>query len=747
MRMGRGLRAISLAVVLAATAMAGGGRRDPRPPVAPDTPTAELWRRGRCILSSVVVPAQRAAKVPRELRGARATEGRPFSGKVKIAAWTRDARFLWAATDTEVLQIDLATRRLVRSYGKADGLPDWPVDELLSDGGTLWIAHREGLAALSIGETKIEDRPDATFRFARLHRDEAGVWAIADNATLRFAGDAAPKRLPALPTGSRMASTLKTGVWLARRRQQTAYFVSDALSLGGRLVLASFGGIYELADGAWRQVAREGWSPRAGHGAVWFLTTKGAVRYDPKTQESRLHGMPKPLPVGRPTHLAVTEKAVWVAIEPREDPQAKAFVGGGIARLDVASGEWTVWQTINERRADHVTALEARDGAVWASAIGYQEYRTLSAHPGMMHCTRTVPVLTGLCLHRYTAADARWTTLHLETPECEARRILGQWEKHSMGVMVPRIVDATAAGEQALFGIVRMFPKTFYSGYYTSVDRLAVRKGDSWEVSYGHHPEQLGLHGEQPSVLLISESHGKRIVYGDGHDHVLGLFTHGGRAWTVTEGCIAWADAATGKWTPVAETGFRFYWKATAALDDSHHLWIGSDRGIVARLDLATNRFEMLTRLTDRQITRITYTTRTVERKTEGGVLREDIADKVVAMGRAAERGCLPAQLEGRLPGLDCDAAARGAGVQGDQTWKPARPLPPVDVFEGWSCDGKSNFLNRIDPRTSQSLPAYYLVGVFQPRVLCVSPDGRRIWLATYSGIVRVDHDREKGAK
>ena len=724
MGMGRGLVATVGIVLLAATGTAGGKRGGGPMPPPPDLATGELWRRGRCILSSVVVPAQQAAKVPRDLRGARATEGRTFSAKVKIAAWTHDARFLWAATDTEVLQIALGEHKLVRSFGKADVLPDWPVDELLSDGRTLWIVHRRGLATLRIGEAKVEDRADVRFRFARLHGDEAGVWAVADNATLRFAGDAAPKRLPALPTGSRMASTLETGVWLARRQQQTTYFVSDALSLGGRLDLASFGGVYELADGAWREVASEGWSPRAGHGAVWFLTTKGLVRYDPETRQSKLFGAPKPLPVGRPTHLATTEEAVWVAVEPQEDPQAKAFVGRGIARLDVASGKWTVWQTINGRRADHVTALEVRDGAVWASAIGYEEYRTQSAHPGMMHLTRTVPIPTGLCMHRYDVAKGEWTTLHLPTPDCEPRRILGQWGKHTMGVMVPRIIDATAAGEQALYGIVRLFPKSFYSGYYTSVDRLAVRKNGAWEASYGHHPEQLQLHGEQPSVLLISESHGKRIVHGDGHDHVLGLFTHGGRAWTVTEGCIAWADAATGQWTPVAETGFRFYWKATAAFDDGQALWVGSDRGLLARLDFASNRFEHRAELKGRQIVWIGRA-----------------GDRIVATGRPAPKGQLPAQLESKLPALDCDAVAFD-GKAWTPTETPAHATrPPV-----WQSDPKSNLLSRVDG-AGQMKPAVYLVGAFQPNVLCESADGQRTWVATYSGLVRVDREAGKGAE
>ena len=716
---GRRMRRVSLVARVAASAATARGEGRP---AGADLAAAELWRRGHCILSSVVVPAQRTAKAPRDLRGARPVEGRTYSAKVKVAAWARDERFLWAATDAELHQVDLAEGRLVRSYAKADGLPDWPVDALLSDGRTLWIVHRRGLATLGIGRDKVEDRADVRFRFARLLRDEGGVWAIADNATWRFAGDGPPKRLPALPTGSRITATVKAGLWLARRGQQTAYFVADALSLGGRLYAASFGAVYELADGRWSRVAAEGWTPRAGHGCLWLLSTKGLVRYEPATRQSTLHGAPKPLPSGRPTHLAVTEGAVWVAVEPREEPRGRGFAGGGIARLDVRAGRWQTWQSINGQRANRATALETRDGAVWATAIGYETYKTLSAHPGMMHCKRTVPVPTGLCLHRFDVAKGTWQTLHLASPAGERRRVLGQKGKQHDAVMIPRIVEATAASASRLFAVVRMFPTDFYSGYYTCIDQLAARPGAkaAWTASYAHAPEPLGLQGEQPSVLLISESHGKRVVYGVGHDHVLGLFAHAGRAWAVTEGGVGCFDEGKGRWQRVLETGFRFYWKATAARDDGERLWIGSDRGIVARLDLATNRCQVLTVLAERQIVAISAA--------EG---------RTAVLGKRAERGCLPVQLEGKLEALDCDGA-----VFDGKPWKPADVTVAAPPGVPWRVEGKANFLSRIDPRTRKPVAAYYLTGVFQPRVLCASPDGRRVWLSTYSGLVRIDRQR-----
>ncbi|MFW6161685.1 MAG: hypothetical protein ACODAJ_02895 [Planctomycetota bacterium] len=705
-------------VVLAEAAVSAGDAK----PAGPDLAAKELWRRGLCILSRVVVPARRASKAPRDLRGAKAVAGRIYSAKIKITAWARDDRFLWAATDTQLHQIDLAGHRLVRSYGKADGLPDWPVDALLSDGRTLWIVHRRGLATLTTGAERVQDREDIRFRFASLHRDDGGVWVIADDATLRFADEGAPRRLPALPTGTRIARTLERGIWLARRRRQTAYYVADPQSLDGRLYLASFGAVYELADGSWSRVAAEGWSPRVGHGAVWFLSTKGLVRHDPASKQSRSFGAPEPLPSGRPTHLLVTNAAVWVAVEPQEKGGGRGFAGGGIARLDVGSGKWQRWAKINGQRADRVTALEARDGAVWATALGYQDYKTLSAHPGMMHCKRTVPIPTGLALHRYDPSDGAWRTIAMETPDCERRRILGQRGKQRDGVMVPRIVDATAASRRRLFGIVRMFPKNFYSGYYTTVDQLAARQDlqTPWEARYAHHPQQLGLQGEQPSVLLISESHGKRVVYGVGHDHVLGLFALGDQAWAVTEGGVGWFEEAAARWRRVLTTGFRFYWKATAALDDGEHLWVGSDRGIVARLDLATNRFVTLAEFQGRRILNI--------------LPPRDGKGCIVDAGLSAKPGCLPVQLGGALPVVEPDVAAFDG-----KSWQPTKLPRLTDRAAGWRTGKQANFLLRVDPDTRKRRPAYYLTGVFQPQVLCASPDGRRLWLATYSGLVRVD--------
>ena len=35
--------------------------------------------------------------------------------------------------------------------------------------------------------------------------------------------------------------------------------------------------------------------------------------------------------------------------------------------------------------------------------------------------------------------------------------------------------------------------------------------------------------------------------------------------------------------------------------------------------------------------------------------------------------------------------------------------------------------------------PKLYVKGVFYPKFLCASPDGDRLWLSTYSGLLRLD--------
>ncbi|MFW6107810.1 MAG: hypothetical protein ACOC70_01290, partial [bacterium] len=149
----------------------------------------EQWRRMRCNYC-VVAPALINATVPKDLRGAAAVDGRPYSYASRLVAWTGDDRFLWAATDNALHQIDLDEKRLVRSYDARHGLPDHPIYELRSDGEVVWMVYRHtaepgGVAALPVGERRVIDLPGLRNAFACLLPAAKGVWVIADTGTFR----------------------------------------------------------------------------------------------------------------------------------------------------------------------------------------------------------------------------------------------------------------------------------------------------------------------------------------------------------------------------------------------------------------------------------------------------------------------------------------------------------------------------------------------------------------------------------
>ena len=86
----------------------------------------ELWRHMRCS-ACVVTPALMNSTVPRVLEGAEPRHGRYWGHKERLATWTADDRFLWLASDGAVYQVDLETKKLLKAYGRTEGLPDQPV--------------------------------------------------------------------------------------------------------------------------------------------------------------------------------------------------------------------------------------------------------------------------------------------------------------------------------------------------------------------------------------------------------------------------------------------------------------------------------------------------------------------------------------------------------------------------------------------------------------------------------------------
>lgn len=694
------------------------------------TAAHELWRRMRCN-ACVFAPAMVNSAAPKDLGGAEAVSGRYYSMKGQFQAYARDARYLWVATDNRIFQIDLAKKLLLRSYDHTEGLPDQVIEQLVSDGKVLWIVHRAGVAALTIGGKSISEVLRLKSSFARIFADGHATWIIADTGTFRFksAGDSL-KAAPALPTAGRIARSIRNGIWTPHRKRQTRHFITTPASVAGRLYVGSYGDIYELADGKWSKIAPQSWELTATADRIWFISSKGLGHYDPTTRK-RVDHMPPEISQGRYTHLLMTEKAAWVAAEPIPSSlgHGQSSAGGGLGRFDLASRKWQTWQQINGRKADRITCLKEQDSAVWAVAATGR-HSTKSAHPGMSYVKREVFEPTGFCLHRFDEKTGRWDSFPLKRAELETRLICGQDGGRATDVVVPQVVRDICVGPGRVFGSLRLVSRKYFSGYWSCVNQVASRRGveRAWKAEFRHRPEQLNLQGEQPLVLDISNK-GELILKGVGHDDVLGLFHHDGTHWAVTEGCVGWFDPAPGNWRKVLEMDFRFYWRATCALEEGRRLYIGSDRGLVSRLDLDACRFEILICLRDRSISRIA----------------RNKAGQILVASRPAPLGMLAVQLRGKVKTLDCETA-RFDG----KTWTKARPdeMPPADSGRWFikkigrrhrKDKSKGNFLCGPAASAGEARPRFYVKEVFFPQFLCTAPDKSRIWLSTFTGLLRLD--------
>lgn len=689
----------------------------------------ELWRRMRCN-ACVVAPALINATVPKDLRSAEPISGRYYSFKSQFKVWTRDARYLWLGSDNQILQVDLERKRVVQSYGKENGLPDEMVYQLLSDGKTLWIVYRGGVAALPIGEERVVDLPALKSVFARVFADDKTTWVIADTGTFRLK---TPRdsltTAPPLPSAKRIRQIIEKGIWLPHWHRKTAHLIADPTSVGSKLYVSSYGSIYELDHGQWNRVCQRGWELTAKAGRVWFVTSKGLTEYDPKAEQQTTH-VPPGLSGGRYADLLASQEAIWVAVEPIPDAKRRGSDAGGLARFDLKSRTWQTWKEINGETIRQIDSLEQSSRAVWAVTRG-GKLKEKPAHPGMTYVKRTTFETLRFGLHRFDAEQGNWESFPLALRPFESRLICGQDGSRGADEIVPQSIDDIAVGLKRIFAATRLFPRTFFSGYWPSVNQIASREDATapWSAAFQHSPDQLNLQGEQPLVLNISNK-GEMILEAVGHDRVLGLFLHGSTHWVVTEGCAASFDEASTSWRKILETSFRFYWRATAALDDGRSVILGSDRGLVGRLNLKTGRFESLIALKGRSISRI------VKGK----------AGDILVGSRLAPLGMLPVYLQGKIRTLDSDVVAFDG-----KTWRQAalQDLPPTADESQWFFrqikkrnrmdKSLGNFLWRRKPGERGPKPRFYVKDVFFPQFLCASPDGSRLWLGTFTGLVRLD--------
>lgn len=701
------------------------------------TAAHELWRRMRCN-ACVALPAVICATPPAQLQGAKTVTGRFYYNKRKYLAWTRDAQFLWAATDNRLYQIDMKEKRLVRSFGKAEGLPDNFIYELASDGKTVWIVYRGGVAALKVADGKFVDPSALRSDFARVHLDSEGVWVVTNKGTFRLKGpDGEFKMLPALPSAARITKAVEQGVWLPHWARRTAHFIGDPVSIGGDLYVLSYGSIYRFSKGEWTTVSRRSWAPRAAGGRLWFLNAGGLNEYDPKEGKPKAHKLPEACR-GRYAGIRAYGEALWLNAWPGERP---ADGKGGLGRFDVKTGKWKTWAAINSHRTDRVIAMDACNGEVWVlSAKG--TYETRPAHPGMTYVKRKIFGTSGFNLHRFDSKTDKWESKPLPIRNLDARLICGQDGNRAMDQIAPREVRSICAGPSQVFAATRLVPVKYFGGYWPCINRIGVMKGGNWSVGFEHDPEPLRLHGEQPLVLNISNGElirakinpGDRILEGVGHDGVLGLFVQDKTHWTVTEGCVGYHDAATGKWKRIAEIGFRYYWDAICAHDDGKNLFVGSDRGLIGQFDIDTGAFSLSGTLKERCITRI-------GKNKKGAMAVSSIPAPI---------GVLPSFLAGKLETIDAETAVLEGGKwrKAEAGEKPAAPAKSrwfVKLIKRRHRWDKSNGNFLWDRKTGK--PAYYVKEVFFPRVLCVSPDGKRVWLRVFTGLLRLDLPEAGGGK
>jgi hypothetical protein len=702
----------------------------------------ELWRRMRCN-ACVVLPATINAATPKNPRGTKMLTGRYYSYREKLTAWTTDAEHLWLADDSRLLQISLKDKKLVRTYGRADGLPDRLVYQLAGDGKTLWVVHRGGVARLAVAEGKIVDVPELKSSYARVHLDAGGAWITTDKGTFRAKGDAAKlEKLPALPSAWRITKAVEKGIWIPHWERRTGHFMADPASAGDALFVVSYGSIQGLSGGKWTTVASRSWKPLAAGGRLWFLNAEGLNEYDPKSGKTSVHKPPESCR-GRCVQMVSTGAGLWIASYPVPPAGGGQPTGGGLARFDLEKRKWQAHAEVGGSRTDRISCLQSAGDALWVVALE-GKYSTKSAHPGMTTTRKSMFETTGMRLHRFDRKAGKWQSWPLALSDLEKRLICGQDGKRGSDSIVPEFVERISVGAERVFAATRLVPRKYFGGYWPCVNALARKQGGKWSTSFEHDPAQLGLQGEQPPVLNIS--HGELTRVGSrlkdhlweavAQDMVLGLFARGGTHWAITDGGAAFFDSAAGKWSRVVEPEYRWYWRATAALQDGDYLYLGSDRGLVGRLAVKTGKFELLAAIKDRSVKRFA-------RGKDG---------KIFLATEAAPLGQLPVFLAGKLKPLDGDAA-----VFDGKTWKLARvsdlpPPPPQSewVFKPFDRKGHfdktdGNFLCRRAGVTAA--PTYYLKEVFFPLFLCGGEKEKRMWISTYTGLLRLDLPGSGGGK
>lgn len=701
---------ISLVVVLILAVRVGAEAPSAKTKAAMD----ELWRRGNCLLSSVLKPAAKEAALPRDLGDTPVLRPRLRSADGRLLCYAADKETLWAADDQALYRVDASAGTLVKRYDLADGLPDSAIQSIAPSGDTVWLATRRGLARLDVSTGRCASVEGIRFGMARLATGPGVLWLVSDSGVYRLAaGRNDWRKLPSCAALKVLAGVSGRGFWWAKWQARVASRIPQVFATADGLYAICIDRLlhYPAAGGACREIGNRTWYAVAKGRTVWALTTGGLLRYDAATGKTERFATGDVLPAGRPTALAVGDSAVFVATEADYDQKSKSFAGGGIGRLDLSTGKWTVRQTVGQTSARFVTAMLADGDEAWAACALYDRVVQIGAHPGMAHVKRFRPHVSGLALLHFNGKD--WSVVSLQTHKPDRRWVLGQKGKYEADAIVPKRFDRLWRSGEDLWGVFRMVPERFYSGYYISAGSLAARAGGTWRGRFDIRTKELGLAGEQPELMLVSHSHGERLVLAEGHPKVLAMASLAGRTWAVCESGLFVHDASTGKFVPVVRSARRAYWRVTAAAAGAHAMWFGGDGGTISRMDRKTGRIELVGVAKGRKMTSLVVL----------GDLGAD--DEVVARSEGG-KAVLPASLAdaAKLP------AVQGIAYSG-KAWYLREDNTAAPKCR-YTFQKRSNYLYRARRRVG------FITGVFRPTVLCEDRRTGTLWLGTYSGVASV---------
>jgi len=684
--------------------------KKPKPKAPPEVAKAmnELWRRGSCLLSSVYRPAEKYAVVPGDIGDVPVLTPRVHRGRGALACYAVNGTTIWAADDQSLFRIDAAKGDTVRRYDRADGLPDSPVQDLAVADGSVWIATREGLAVLDPTQHTITDVPDVRFSLARLATNGKDAWVVSDAGAWHRPAGGAWQRLPDFPGRERLTKAVKRGFWAALwDRRVNALLPSILATDDGLYAIVSNRLLrYAPAEGQWRTITDQAWQVLQQGRAVWVLRTTGVLRYDAAWGKTTTFDAGTGPAAGRPVAMAATKDAVYLVSEPDYDPKQKAYTGGGISRFDLTAGTWTTIDTVDGTDVRFATAVLADGDDVWVAAKLYDRVVQLGAHPGMAHVKRWVPHASGLGLIR--CEGGRWSLVKRQNLKTEPRWVLGQKGTLAQDKVGPDEVRSLCRSGSRVWGVYRIVPERYYAGYFISAGCLATDSDGQWSPAFDSRTRELGLDGEQPNLMLISHSHGRRIVLAEGHPIVLGLEEVAGRLWAVCQNGLFVYDPAANRFKATGVTeGFRAYWRVAAAASAVDAVWFGGDGGTVSRLDRRTGCLELVGVVRGRRVASIA------------------IDKGKVVVRTAASKAILPVSMKSAktLPATDTLVFDGNAWTEGKSVVRPTTTF---------TCPKRRNYLAKGDTRVA------FLKGVFRPSVLCEDAAGNRLWLATYAGVASV---------